>query len=150
VRAHTRGVAALPYELLKSSARIWACLGFFAVDRSAAEMQQNEGVVSAGPSVSVATTAPHRRSRRKLHPACHSARPTSGGRYSNQTAAPVGLVYAGVGWVIWREPEDLPQDLVFHVRIPWVGCFQVSTQHFALIVCHERARTWSAHGKATA
>lgn len=27
-----------------------------------------------------------------------------------------GLVYAGIGWVIWREPEDLPADLVFHVN----------------------------------
>ena len=27
-----------------------------------------------------------------------------------------GLVYPGVGWVIWRTPEDLPEDLVFHVN----------------------------------
>lgn len=26
-----------------------------------------------------------------------------------------GLVYPGIGWVIWRTPEDLPDDLVFHV-----------------------------------
>lgn len=27
-----------------------------------------------------------------------------------------GLVYPGVGWVIWRGEEDLPDDLVFHVN----------------------------------
>jgi glutamate decarboxylase len=27
-----------------------------------------------------------------------------------------GLVYPGVGWVMWRSHEDLPEDLVFHVN----------------------------------
>jgi glutamate decarboxylase len=27
-----------------------------------------------------------------------------------------GLVYAGMGWALWREPSDLPEDLVFHVN----------------------------------
>ncbi|OWM62680.1 glutamate decarboxylase 5-like [Punica granatum] len=27
-----------------------------------------------------------------------------------------GLVYAGVGWVIWRTKDDLPDDLVFHIN----------------------------------
>ncbi len=27
-----------------------------------------------------------------------------------------GLVYPGVGWVVWRSHEDLPQDLIFHVN----------------------------------
>jgi glutamate decarboxylase len=27
-----------------------------------------------------------------------------------------GLVYPGVGWVVWRAQEDLPEDLVFHVN----------------------------------
>ncbi|XVF09357.1 hypothetical protein REPUB_Repub07fG0085600 [Reevesia pubescens] len=27
-----------------------------------------------------------------------------------------GLVYAGVGWVVWRSKEDLPEDLVFHIN----------------------------------
>jgi len=27
-----------------------------------------------------------------------------------------GLVYPGVGWVLWREPQYLPEDLVFHVN----------------------------------
>lgn len=26
-----------------------------------------------------------------------------------------GLVYPGIGWIIWREAEDLSEDLVFHV-----------------------------------
>lgn len=33
---------------------------------------------------------------------------TSGHKY--------GLVYPGVGWIIWRTKEDLPQDLVFSVN----------------------------------
>ncbi|XP_027153209.1 glutamate decarboxylase-like [Coffea eugenioides] len=27
-----------------------------------------------------------------------------------------GLVYAGIGWVIWRSNEDLPEELVFHIN----------------------------------
>lgn len=27
-----------------------------------------------------------------------------------------GLVYPGIGWVLWRENEDLPEDLVFHIN----------------------------------
>lgn len=27
-----------------------------------------------------------------------------------------GLVYAGVGWVVWRSKEDLPDDLIFHIN----------------------------------
>lgn len=27
-----------------------------------------------------------------------------------------GLVYPGVGWVVWRDTSDLPDDLVFHVN----------------------------------
>ncbi len=33
---------------------------------------------------------------------------TSGHKY--------GLVYPGVGWVIWRDREDLPEDLIFYVN----------------------------------
>lgn len=33
---------------------------------------------------------------------------TSGHKY--------GLVYPGVGWIIWREAEDLPEDLIFSVN----------------------------------
>ncbi|GJW31524.1 glutamate decarboxylase-like protein [Tanacetum coccineum] len=27
-----------------------------------------------------------------------------------------GLVYAGVGWIVWRTKEDLPDELVFHIN----------------------------------
>jgi hypothetical protein len=27
-----------------------------------------------------------------------------------------GLVYPGMGWVLWREPSDVPDDLVFHIN----------------------------------
>ncbi|XP_073279716.1 glutamate decarboxylase-like [Primulina huaijiensis] len=27
-----------------------------------------------------------------------------------------GLVYAGIGWVVWRSKEDLPEELVFHIN----------------------------------
>jgi glutamate decarboxylase len=25
-------------------------------------------------------------------------------------------VYLGMGWVLWREPSDVPDDLVFHIN----------------------------------
>ena len=37
-------------------------------------------------------------------------------RSINSSGHKYGLVYPGVGWVIWRTPEDLPNDLVFHVN----------------------------------
>jgi len=27
-----------------------------------------------------------------------------------------GLVYAGIGWVIWRSKQDLPEELIFHIN----------------------------------
>jgi len=27
-----------------------------------------------------------------------------------------GMVYPGVGWIIWRHPDDLPKDLIFNVN----------------------------------
>ena len=33
---------------------------------------------------------------------------TSGHKY--------GLVYPGVGWVVWRDAEALPEDLIFRVN----------------------------------
>lgn len=41
---------------------------------------------------------------------------TSGHKY--------GLVYPGVGWVIWREPEFLPKELVFNIN--YLGADQAS------------------------
>ena len=34
----------------------------------------------------------------------------------NSSGHKYGLVYPGVGWVIWSEPKDLPEDLVFNVN----------------------------------
>jgi len=34
----------------------------------------------------------------------------------NSSGHKFGLVYAGVGWIVFREPSDLPDDLVFHVN----------------------------------
>jgi glutamate decarboxylase len=33
----------------------------------------------------------------------------------NASGHKFGLVYPGVGWAIWREPEALPEELLFHV-----------------------------------
>ncbi|TVY12908.1 Glutamate decarboxylase [Lachnellula arida] len=41
---------------------------------------------------------------------------TSGHKY--------GLVYPGVGWIIWREPEFLPKELVFNIN--YLGADQAS------------------------
>ena len=34
----------------------------------------------------------------------------------NASGHKYGLVYPGVGWVVWRTPDALPDDLVFHVN----------------------------------
>jgi len=34
----------------------------------------------------------------------------------NASGHKYGLVYPGVGWVVWRDRESLPEDLVFHVN----------------------------------
>ena len=34
----------------------------------------------------------------------------------NASGHKYGLVYPGVGWAVWREPEALPEDLVFRVN----------------------------------
>ncbi len=37
-------------------------------------------------------------------------------RSINSSGHKYGLVFPGVGWVVWRTPADLPEDLVFHVN----------------------------------
>ncbi len=32
----------------------------------------------------------------------------------NTSGHKFGLVYPGVGWIIWRDKEELPEDLIFH------------------------------------
>ncbi|PON45424.1 Pyridoxal phosphate-dependent decarboxylase [Parasponia andersonii] len=34
----------------------------------------------------------------------------------NVSSHKYGLVYAGVGWVVWRSKEDLPDELIFHIN----------------------------------
>src|SRR5690625_787265 len=34
----------------------------------------------------------------------------------NTSGHKFGLVYPGVGWVVWRDEEELPEELVFHVN----------------------------------
>ena len=34
----------------------------------------------------------------------------------NASGHKFGLVYPGVGWAVWRDPDALPDDLVFHVN----------------------------------
>jgi glutamate decarboxylase len=34
----------------------------------------------------------------------------------NASGHKYGLVHPGVGWVVWRSHEDLPEDLIFHVN----------------------------------
>ncbi|MGH9071060.1 MAG: glutamate decarboxylase, partial [Acidimicrobiales bacterium] len=37
-------------------------------------------------------------------------------RSINTSGHKYGLVYPGVGWVIWHDQSDLPEDLIFHVN----------------------------------
>jgi glutamate decarboxylase len=37
-------------------------------------------------------------------------------RSINASGHKYGLVYPGIGWVVWRTAADLPEDLVFHVN----------------------------------
>ncbi len=37
-------------------------------------------------------------------------------RSINVSGHKYGLVYPGVGWVLWRDRQDLPEELVFHVN----------------------------------
>ena len=37
-------------------------------------------------------------------------------RSINVSGHKYGLVYPGIGWIIWREEKDFPEDLIFHVN----------------------------------
>ncbi|MEJ2059256.1 MAG: glutamate decarboxylase [Gammaproteobacteria bacterium] len=37
-------------------------------------------------------------------------------RSINVSGHKYGMVYPGVGWVVWRDQQDLPEELVFHVN----------------------------------
>lgn len=34
----------------------------------------------------------------------------------NTSSHKYGMVYPGLGWILWRHPDDLPQDLIFNVN----------------------------------
>lgn len=42
----------------------------------------------------------------------------------NASGHKYGLVYPGVGWVVWRDAEHLPQELVFNIN--YLGADQSS------------------------
>ena len=42
----------------------------------------------------------------------------------NASGHKYGLCYAGIGWALWRSPEFLPDDLVFHIN--YLGADQAS------------------------
>lgn len=37
-------------------------------------------------------------------------------RSINVSGHKYGLVYAGVGWVVWKTKKDLPEELIFHIN----------------------------------
>lgn len=46
-----------------------------------------------------------------------------------------GLVYAGIGWIIWRNKEDLPEELIFHIN--YLGADQPTfTLNFSKGIVH--------------
>ncbi|KAJ3530342.1 hypothetical protein NM208_g9371 [Fusarium decemcellulare] len=48
----------------------------------------------------------------------------------NASGHKYGLVYPGVGWVVWRAPEYLPQELVFNIN--YLGANQSTTNSIRL------------------
>ncbi|KAG6549065.1 hypothetical protein Mapa_009508 [Marchantia paleacea] len=45
-------------------------------------------------------------------------------RSINVSGHKYGLVYAGIGWVVWRSKDDLPEELIFHIN--YLGADQAS------------------------
>ncbi|GLJ10782.1 hypothetical protein SUGI_0134970 [Cryptomeria japonica] len=65
-------------------------------------------------------------------------------RSINVSGHKYGLVYAGIGWVVWRGKQDLPEELIFHINYlvadqPTLtlnfskGASQVIAQYYQLI-----------------
>eukprot|EP00249_Psilotum_nudum_P014269 c24745_g1_i1 orf=450-1925(-) len=65
-------------------------------------------------------------------------------RSINVSGHKYGLVYAGVGWIIWRTKQDLPEELTFHINYLGVdqptftlnfskGASQIIAQYYQLI-----------------
>ncbi len=67
-------------------------------------------------------TSPHLTSP---HPLTHSLTPHAFNSAQVQSVpCRYGLVYPGLGWVIWRSKEYLPESIVFHVN--YLGSDQAS------------------------
>ena len=63
--------------------------------------------------------APHRRCQRRLRvalpvSALRVGLPPRAGAFDQRLGAKFGLVYPGIGWLIFREKADLAEDLVFY------------------------------------
>ncbi|XP_059075381.1 glutamate decarboxylase-like [Cryptomeria japonica] len=65
-------------------------------------------------------------------------------RSINVSGHKYGLVYAGIGWVVWRGKQDLPEELIFHINYLGAdqptftlnfskGASQVIAQYYQLI-----------------
>ncbi|CAN1234757.1 Glutamate decarboxylase [Linum perenne] len=50
-----------------------------------------------------------------------------------------GLVYAGVGWAIWRSKDDLPDELIFHIN--YLGADQPTNRPSPSISPKDQARS---------
>ena len=94
-------------------------------DLRRARRPPGSGPGSTCPSTS---TAPRARSSRR------SSTPTSSGTSSSPRVASInasghkyGLVYPGVGWIVWRDAAALPEDLIF-----WVNYLGDNMPTFAL------------------
>ena len=42
--------------------------------------------------------------------------PRAAGRFDNTSGHKYGLMYPGVGWVLWRDAGALPEELIFKVN----------------------------------
>ncbi|XP_057814970.2 glutamate decarboxylase 4 [Cryptomeria japonica] len=65
-------------------------------------------------------------------------------RSINVSGHKYGLVYAGIGWIVWRGKQDLPEELIFHINYLGAdqptftlnfskGASQVIAQYYQLI-----------------
>ena len=69
----------------------------------------------ASTSRSTSTARRARSSRRSSTPSSSGTSACRACMSINTSGHKYGLVYPGVGWIIWRDADDLPEDLVFKV-----------------------------------
>ena len=80
---------------------------------------------STSRSTSTARQAPS--SRRSSTPTWSGTSGSRGSRRSTRPGHKYGLVYPGVGWIVWRDADALPDDLIF-----WVNYLGDNMPTFAL------------------